>query len=67
MKPFAATRHQQSGIALLMLLSALILAGGYAFYRSINNGFSSNAQEAKLIISLARAKEALIAYAVNDD
>ncbi len=67
MKQRAATRQRQSGIALLILLTALILAGGYAFYRSANVGFSANTQEMKLIITLARAKEALIAYAVIDD
>jgi hypothetical protein len=67
MKPRTATRRQQSGIALLIVLSALILGGGYALYRSANIDSSSNSQDAKLRLSLAQAKEALIAYAVIDD
>ena len=66
MKHRAATRQQQSGIALLMLLIALILAGGYAFYRSANVGQSNTPQVTKLAATLARAKEALIARAVTD-
>jgi hypothetical protein len=66
MKHSAATRRQQSGIALLMLLAVLILAGGYALYRSANIGQSHTAQTAKLAMTLARAKDALIARAVTD-
>ncbi len=57
----------QSGVALIMLLVVLILAGSYAFYRSNNFGFGRSQQDAKLVTTLARAKEALIAYAVTDD
>lgn len=67
MKPCSAIHHRQSGIALLMLLAILVVAGSYAFYRSTNIGFNSNKQDTKLTIALARAKEALIAYAVIDD
>ena len=66
MKPHAAPRRQQSGIALLMLLTTLILVGGYAFYRSANIGFGSQQLDKKQTLSLARAKEALIARAVTD-
>jgi hypothetical protein len=66
MKRRALTSKYQSGVALLALLFALILAGGYAFYRSANTGFGASQQETKLTLKLARAKEALIAYAVID-
>jgi hypothetical protein len=57
---------KQSGIALIALLVLLILAGSYAFYRSANIGLGRNASDAALITTLAKAKEALIAYAVID-
>ena len=57
---------KQSGIALVMLLVALVLAGGYAFYRSATIGTGRAQQDAKLAATLARAKEALIARAVTD-
>ena len=61
--------RKQSGIALVALLVLLILAGSYAFYRSSSIGAARLQQDAKLAATLARAKEALIAYAVtrNDD
>ncbi len=58
--------RKQSGIALIMFLVALILAGSYAFYRSNNIGTGRMQQDAKLAATLARAKEALIARAVTD-
>ena len=66
MKPRVTQSRQQSGIALVMILAALILAGGYAFYRSANIGQSHTLQSTKLAATLARAKEALIARAVTD-
>lgn len=66
MKPRAATRRQQSGIALLMLLAILVAAGGYAFYRSTNLSNNRIQQITKLTTTLARAKETLIARAVID-
>ena len=67
MKPGAASRKKQSGVALLALLFALILVGGYAFYRSTNIGFGNSKQEMKLTLRLSKAKEALLAYAVIDE
>jgi hypothetical protein len=64
-KPLSA--RKQKGIALVMFLVALVLGGAYAFYRSANISFGSTQQDAKLTLTLARAKEALIAYAVIDD
>ena len=66
MKQEASTHTKQSGIALIALLAALILVGGYAFYRSTNIGFGTSQQDAKLTLTLAHAKDALIAYAVVD-
>lgn len=57
----------QRGVALWMLLILVAMAGGYAFYRSANSQFSRSESDARLAISLARAKEAVIAYAVLDD
>jgi hypothetical protein len=57
----------QSGVALLVLMFALILAGGYAFYRSANMGLGKTQEATKRWATLARAKEALIARAVTDD
>jgi len=57
---------KQSGIALIALLVLLVLAGGYAFYRSTNVGTSRIQESGKLLLQLAQAKEALIAYAVID-
>ncbi|MGA9962956.1 MAG: hypothetical protein WBP66_11480, partial [Azonexus sp.] len=67
MKRPPATRQTQSGIALVALLVLLIMAGAYAFYRFANIAGGRIQQEAKLASTLARAKEALIAYAVIDD
>ncbi len=57
---------RQSGIALILLLVILIMAGAFAFFRSAGIGTGRAAQEAKLAATLARAKEALIARAVTD-
>ncbi len=57
----------QRGVALWMLLILVAMAGGYAFYRSANSQFTRSESDAGLAISLARAKEAVIAYAVLDD
>lgn len=59
-------KNQQSGIALIALLAVIILAGGYAFYRSANISTGSTQEESKLRLRLAEAKTALIAYAVID-
>lgn len=56
----------QRGVALLALLIMLILAGGYAFYRSTNFGNSQTQEHDIILLRLAQAKEAVIAYAVND-
>lgn len=66
MKTRALSRQRQSGIALLMILAVLIVAGSYAFYRTANVGQGRTQQAGKLASSLARAKEALIARAVTD-
>ena len=57
----------QSGVALIALLVLLILAGSYAFYRSANIGLGRHERDAALTTTLAKAKEALIAYALLDD
>lgn len=56
----------QRGVALLALLVMLLLAGGYAFYRSSNLGGYQNQERDAVLQRLAQAKEAVIAYAVND-
>jgi flagellar basal body-associated protein FliL len=56
----------QRGVALLALLVMLLLAGGYAFYRSSNLGDTQNQERDTVMQRLVRAKEAVIAYAVND-
>ena len=66
MKRQPPNARKQSGIALIMFLVALILAGSYAFYRSSSIGATRVQQEAKLAATLARAKEVLIARAVTD-
>ncbi len=58
---------KQSGIALVALLVLLIMAGAYAFYRNANVGAGRIQQDQKLLMRLAQAKEALIAYAVTDN
>ena len=57
----------QKGVALWMLLILVAMAGGYAFCRSANSQFNSIGQETKVAATLARAKDALIAYAVTDN
>jgi hypothetical protein len=64
MKP---ARHRQSGIALAALLVLLVLAGGYAFYRTANQGGGQLQRDAEQFALMNRAKEALIAYAVVDE
>jgi hypothetical protein len=56
----------QRGVALLALLVMLILAGGYAFYRSANIGSGQTQERDSVLRRLTQAKESLIAYAVND-
>jgi hypothetical protein len=50
-----------------MLLILVAMAGGYAFYRSANSQFTRTGQDTKLAVTLAQAKEAVIAYAVLDE
>jgi hypothetical protein len=59
--------RKQSGVALILLLVLLVLAGGYAFYRSTNVAGSGTRADVAAATALARAKEALIARAVSDD
>lgn len=56
----------QRGVALIALLVMLLLAGGYAFYRSSNLDGTQNQERDTVMQRLARAKEAVIAHAVND-
>ncbi len=56
----------QSGVALVLLLVVLIMAGAFAFYRIAGIGSGPAEQDARLAATLARAKEALIARAVTD-
>ena len=56
----------QRGVALVALLVMVLLAGGYAFYRSANLGSGKNQERDTVLLRLAQAKEAVIAYAVND-
>ena len=67
MKRHSARAMRQKGVALILLLFALVLGSAFALYRSANISFGSTHQDAKLTLTLARAKEALIAYAVVDD
>ena len=67
MKQRLPAAKKQSGVALILFLVALILAGSYAFYRSSNVSLGSIQQNTKLTLTLARAKEALIANASIDD
>jgi len=62
-----APLKKQRGAVLWMLLIAIIMAGGFAFYRSANLQSNHVQQSNKLAITMARAKEALIARAVTDD
>lgn len=66
MKQQLSAAPRQSGIALITLLVLLILAGSYAFYRSSNIGAGRLQKNSELLMQLARAKEALIAYAAID-
>ena len=59
--------RRQSGVALILLLVLLVLAGGYAFYRTANVNYGAYSATQTQIADLARAKEALIAYALLDD
>ncbi|MDP3537139.1 MAG: hypothetical protein Q8S26_00385 [Azonexus sp.] len=49
-----------------MLLIAVVMAGGYAFYRTANVQQARTQQDNKLATAMAQAKDALIAYAVTD-
>ena len=66
MKREARRIRKQSGIALIALLVLLMMAGAYAFYHSTNANFGRTQLDQKLLLRLAQAKEALIAYAVTD-
>lgn len=66
MKRHRPGTRKQSGIALIALLVLIVLAGGYAFYRSTNVGTGRIQESGKLLLQLSQAKEALIAYAVID-
>lgn len=66
MKRIHPARRKQSGIALIALLVLLIMAGSFALYRSLNSGSEQARLEQAQTLRLARAKEALAAYAVTD-
>lgn len=59
-------RRRQRGAALWLLLVLVLLTGSYAYYRSSNLQQSRYSREGELNQTLAKAKEALIAYAVID-
>ena len=59
-------RHRQRGIALWLLLVLVLLTGSYAYYRTSNLQPSRYYREGELNLAMAKAKEALIAYAVID-
>ena len=61
-----APRKMQRGVALIALLVMIVLAVGYGFYRSANLGLGGPQERDAVQSRLVRAKEALIAYAVND-
>jgi hypothetical protein len=67
MKRGCPARRAQSGMALIALLVLLIMAGSFALYRSLNSGTDRVQVEQSLIVRLARAKDALLAYAVTDN
>ncbi len=67
MKQQLPVARTQSGVALIALLVLLILAGSYAFYRAASGNHGMHSADQAQIASLARAKEALIAYALLDD
>lgn len=67
MKRQPPSAGRQSGVALIALLVLLILAGSYAFYRAANVNYGMHSADQAQIAGLARAKEALIAYALLDD
>lgn len=66
MKPTASLFPRQTGMALLAILAALILVGGYGVYRLANLSSGGEPVRQNTLTSLARAKEALITYAVLD-
>lgn len=67
MKRGGSARRTQSGMALIALLVLLIMAGSFALYRSLNSGTDRVQIEQSLIVRMARAKDALVAYAVTDN
>ncbi len=66
MKRPPPTQARQAGVALLALLVLSILAASYAFYRTAASGSSPPEQRETVLRQLARAKDALITYAVID-
>ena len=62
----APPRCRQRGAALWLLLVLVLLTGSYAYYRSSNLQPSRYSREGELNLAMAKAKEALIAYAVID-
>ncbi len=58
--------RRQRGVALWLLLVIVLLTGSYAYYRSSNLLPSRYSREGELNLAMAKAKEALIAYAVID-
>ena len=58
--------NKQRGFALWVVLLTLIMAGTFAFYRNANLQLNRPQQQTSLSLTLAQAKDALIAYAVTD-
>lgn len=59
-------RHQQKGFALWALAFMLTLGLGYSLYLAAASSAGQNRREAAVAATLLRAKEALLARAVND-
>lgn len=64
-RPHAAGRHDQRGAALLILLTVMVLAASALLLAALGRGNTEAARQARTVVALAQAREALIGYALR--
>lgn len=62
---YAARPSRQRGVALLLVLLAIVLATGYVGMRGLNAAYAKPERDARTLATMHQAKQALLGYAAN--
>lgn len=63
-QPFPGVRRQR-GVALLIVLLAILLAAGYAGLRGLNSAYAKSERDVRTLAAMQQAKQALLGYAAS--